>query len=233
MLSIIIPTLNAASSLTATLTACKPIEATIIVSDGGSSDRTSNIAQSMGATVVHSEPGRGTQLKTGAAHAMGEAHAMGAARITCEWLLFLHADSIPTRGWEAHVEAFMNNPENLGRAAVFHLKLDDTSTQARRIEWWVAQRTRLLGLPYGDQGLLISREHYDRLGGYSAIPLMEDVDIIRRIGRRNLYCLPSHITTSAARYQKDGYWKRPLRNLSLLTLYFLGFPPRTLARLYS
>ncbi len=220
-LSIIIPTLNAAHELAITLQACAVEHTEVIVSDGGSTDLTCEIARRWGATVTTGEAGRGTQMSTGAAMA------------SKDWLLFLHADSIPGQGWRASVDEYARNPDNLGRAAVFHLKLDDPARQARRIEWWVEMRTRLLGLPYGDQGLLISRKHYDKLGGFSDIPLMEDVDIIRRIKRANLRCLPSHITTSAARYKKDGYWKRPLRNLSLLTLYFLKVPPRFLVRLYS
>jgi len=221
MLSIVIPTLNAGSGLTATLEACKAVDAEIIISDGGSTDQTSEIAQSMGATLITSSPGRGSQLKYGAQHASGD------------WLLFLHADCIPAQGWDSCVQDFINARGNRYRAGIFHLKLDDPAQQARRIEWWVKRRTKILALPYGDQGLLISRAFYKGLGGYRPIPLMEDVDIIRRIGRSGLCVLPTHITTSARRYQRDGYWKRPVRNLGLLSLYFLGVPPRLLARLYQ
>ena len=221
MLSIVIPTLNAGSSLAVTLEACKAIDAEIIISDGGSTDQTCEIAQSMGCTLNTSSPGRGSQLIHGAQHA------------NRDWLLFIHADSIPAQGWEACVEDFIKARGNRYRAGVFHLKLDDPAQQARRIEWWVERRAKTLALPYGDQGLLISRAYYNGLGGYRSIPLMEDVDIIRRIGRSGLYILPTHITTSARRYQRDGYWQRPARNLGLLGLYFLGVPPKLLARLYQ
>jgi hypothetical protein len=97
----------------------------------------------------------------------------------------------------------------------------------------VALRALIFGLPYGDQGLLIPKRFYDRLGGYAPLPLMEDVDLVRRIGRRRLVMLKSLAVTDAARYVSGGYLVRPLRNLSLLALYFLGVPPKVLARLYA
>ena len=104
---------------------------------------------------------------------------------------------------------------------------------ARRIERWAAWRCRALALPYGDQGLLISRAHYGRLGGFHPLPLMEDVDLVRRIDRNDLVPLEADAITSADRYRRDGWWLRPLRNLTCLSLYFAGVPPRTLRRLYG
>ena len=97
----------------------------------------------------------------------------------------------------------------------------------------VAVRCRLFRLPYGDQGLLISRALYQRLGGFKPVPLMEDVDLVRRVGWRRLTALPSAAVTSAVRYRRDGYLLRPLRNLCCLTLYFLGVPPRAIVKLYG
>jgi hypothetical protein len=88
-------------------------------------------------------------------------------------------------------------------------------------------------LPYGDQGLLISRGLYGRLGGFRPLPLMEDVDLVRRIGWRRLRPLPGAAETSAIRYRRDGYVLRPLRNLCCLTLYFLGVPPRAIEKIYG
>ena len=96
-----------------------------------------------------------------------------------------------------------------------------------------AGRCRRFGLPYGDQGLLISRAHYERLGGFRPLPLMEDVDLVRRIGRNDLVPLEADAITSAARYRRDGWWFRPLRNLTCLSLYFAGLPPQALRRLYG
>jgi len=97
----------------------------------------------------------------------------------------------------------------------------------------VALRAKFFALPYGDQGLLIRRDLYDRLGGFADMPLMEDVDLIRRIGRQRLIYLKSTALTSAARYQAAGYLRRPLRNLFCLSLYFMHVPPRLIARLYG
>ena len=96
----------------------------------------------------------------------------------------------------------------------------------------MCRRCARFGLPYGDQGLLISRRHYDRIGGFRPMPLMEDVDIIRRIGRANMDVLNSRVVTSADRYRRGGWWGRPIRNMFCLGLYFLRVPPRILVRLY-
>jgi rSAM/selenodomain-associated transferase 2 len=223
VLSIVVPTLQAETTLRTTLTSCvdTSLESEVIVVDGGSSDSTLSIARDLGVTVVECSPGRGIQL------------AVGAETATGEWLLFLHADSIPTVGWDKHVGHFMAERSNRFRAAVFDLRLDDGNPQARRLEWLVRWRTRLFALPYGDQGLLINRAFYDGLGGYRPIPVMEDVDLIRRIGRAYLRVLNSHITTSAIKYQQGGYWKRPIRNLGLMCLYRLGVPPSKLAEMYK
>ena len=113
------------------------------------------------------------------------------------------------------------------------MRLDDPDPRARRIERLAAWRARVLGLPYGDQGLLIARPFYESIGGFRPIALMEDVDIVRRIGRRRLVLLDAGAETSAARYRRDGWLLRPLRNLTLLTCYFLGVPPGLLERYYE
>ena len=96
----------------------------------------------------------------------------------------------------------------------------------------VAWRCTTFSLPYGDQGLLIGRRFYHDIGGFAPIPLMEDVDIVRRIGRRRLVVLDVAAVASAERYRRGGYVARPLRNLTCLGLYFLGVPPRLIARIY-
>jgi len=119
------------------------------------------------------------------------------------------------------------------RAAAFRFALDDRGVRPRYLEAIVSMRCALLRLPYGDQGLLIARDHYERLGGFRDMPLMEDVDLVRRIGRRDLCFLRSRAFTSAARYRRGGYFPRMLRNLSCLTLYYMRVPPRYIARLYG
>ncbi len=224
--SVVIPTLNAASSLAATLLALEEgrrsgLVEEVVVVDGGSLDETAQVARAAGARVLENCPGRGRQLAAGAAAAKGA------------WLLFLHADTLLSEGWAAAVQGFMETLGSEGRAAAFCLALDDGDPRARRIERLARWRCRVLGLPYGDQGLLISRRFYEALGGFRPMPLMEDVDLARRIGRGNFVELDAIALTSAARYRAGGWWLRPLRNLAILALYFLGVPPDTLKRLYA
>ncbi len=223
MLSVIIPTLDAAAELAPTFAALAPELSgnEIVVADGGSTDATASIAAAAGVRVIAAPRGRGTQLRAGAAAARGD------------WLLFLHADTRPAPGWRAAVARFIADPANTERAAVFRFALDDDDPRARRIERRVAWRVRTLGLAYGDQGLLIARGFYRALGGFPAIPLMEDVALVRRIGKRRLAVLDHPALTSAVRYRRDGWRLRSARNVALLSLYFLGVPPRWLARLYG
>ncbi len=219
-LSVVIPTFNAQASLASVLDALGPVFEIIVV-DGGSGDGTAEIAGSYGVLWHESERGRGTQLKRGGAVARGD------------WLLFLHADTVLAEGWRSAVAAFMANHAHTAEAAVFQFSLDDASPQARRLEAMVAWRTRWLGLPYGDQGLLIHRTFYEALGGYRDIPLMEDVALIRAVGRRRLVVLDVAATTSAKRYRADGWLRRSARNLLCLSLYFCGVPPRIIVRIYA
>lgn len=222
MPSVIIPTLNAEATLARTLDALAParrdgfVEEVIVV-DGGSLDETAGIAREAGALVIESPPGRGRQLARGAAAARGE------------WLMFLHADTRPGPGWAAAAAAHMASPD---RAGVFRLRFDDSRAAARRLERIVAWRTRVLGLPYGDQGLLISRALHDSLGGFRPLDLMEDVAMARAIGRASIDLLAAEMITSPTRYRR-GYLARSARNLVCLALYFAGVPPGCLRRLYG
>ena len=110
---------------------------------------------------------------------------------------------------------------------------DSGGRRARQIERFVAWRSRRLGLPYGDQGLLIHRSLYDAVGGFKPVPLLEDVAIVREIGRRRLVLLEPAAVTSAVRFEADGYALRSVRNFLVLALYFAGVPPSTLRRLYG
>jgi rSAM/selenodomain-associated transferase 2 len=196
-----------------------PLE--IVVADGGSVDDTPAVAAAAGAKLVAGARGRGSQL------------SVGAAAATREWLLFLHADCTPEPGWAEAVAVFIARPRAAERAGYFDLALDDHAAAARRLERVVAWRCRILALPYGDQGLLISRALYDAVGGFAPLPLMEDVDLARRLGRRRLARIDARCVASARRYRREGYWRRPLRNLLCLSLYFAGMPPERIARLYG
>mgnify|MGYP003626057343 CR=1 FL=1 len=224
-LGIVVPALNAAAGIADTLAALRPgiagLTADTVVVDGGSTDATVVLAQLAGVRVVSAPRGRGSQL------------AAGAAAVAGDWLLFVHADTVPGAGWDRAVAAFAADPANAGRAGYFRFALDDAAPQARRLERCVAWRCRTLGLPYGDQGLLVSRARYDAVGGYRPLPLMEDVDLVRRLGRRSLAGLPVPAVTAADRFRRAGYRRRSLRNLACLALYFAGVPPRAIARLYG
>ncbi|MBM3523289.1 MAG: glycosyltransferase [Alphaproteobacteria bacterium] len=221
-LAVVIPTLNVENSLPRTVKALSLAlrMPAIIVADGGSTDGTLAVAGSLGARVVQAARGRGTQLRAGAE----------AALIRSDWILFLHADTILEPDWLVAVEHHVRDRPD--RAGYFGFALDDPAPAARRIERLVRWRCALLALPYGDQGLLISKTLYEAVGGFRSLPLMEDVDLIRRLGRRRVAPLGAVATTSAARYRRGGWWARPMKNLAILMLWFCGVAPATLARLY-
>jgi len=224
MITVIIPTLNAARHLPATFlsifdAAVDGFVSEVIVSDGGSEDKTRAIADDAGATVIAGERGRGQQLRAGAEAAKKP------------WLLFLHADTALEKGWAGEVQAFMKKGEDA--AAAFRFRFADSGFKPRLLESAVALRCKLFALPYGDQGLLISRKLYNAVGGFAPIPLMEDVDFAHRLGRRRIVMLKTAAVTSAERFRRDGYFRRSLSNLSCLMSYYRGVPPERLAERYG
>ncbi|MEO1293013.1 MAG: TIGR04283 family arsenosugar biosynthesis glycosyltransferase [Pseudomonadota bacterium] len=221
-LSVIIPTLNAADRMADTLAplvsgASEGLVRELVVSDGGSSDDIAEIAEGVGAQFVSGAASRGGQLRRGAEVARGD------------WLLFLHADTVLPPGWR---EAVQRHIESDARAAVFRLRFDHGGMPATWVAGWANWRTRLFALPYGDQALLISRRHYDRVGGFGDLPIMEDVDLARRIGRRHLVLLPETVTTSAEKYQRDGWMRRGAKNWRCLLMYAAGVPPERIVEKY-
>jgi rSAM/selenodomain-associated transferase 2 len=216
-ISVVIPALNVAATLAATLAALSPV-ADVVVADGGSTDATVLLARNAGARVVSGPKGRGQQL------------AAGIAAATQEWLLLLHADTRLEPEWRAQAGSHMAIDKN--KAAYFRLVLDSGDPRARRLERLVAWRCRLLALPYGDQGLLVHRDTLRRAGGMRSLPLMEDVDLIRRLGRQRLVGLTAGAVTSAERWERDGWYPRSCRNLLCLSLWFLGVPASRIARIY-
>jgi rSAM/selenodomain-associated transferase 2 len=221
-LSIVIPTLDPGERLTVCLDAVSswPEALDIVIADGGSRDGTIGRAAARGARVVSTSRGRGVQLRHGADAAVGA------------WLLFLHADTVLAPGWVEAVRAFIGDPKHSSDIAAFAFALDDPAPAARRLERIVAWRCRHFALPYGDQGLLIARPFYDRIGGFRPLPIMEDVDIMRRVPGGRLHILPVKAVTSADRYRAGGYWLRPLRNLTCQALWRLGVPAPWIARAY-
>lgn len=219
-ISIVIPTLNAAAELGPCLEALtEGLQAglirELIVSDGGSGDGTQALAEAAGALLVSGPPGRGAQLARGVAAAGGE------------WLLILHADTRLAPGWSGAVSAHLAGPE---RAGWFRLRFRGGGVPGRIVAGWANLRSRF-GLPYGDQGLLVPAALLARVGGYPALPLMEDVALARRL-RGRLAPLASVAETSAARYLAEGWLRRGARNLWLLARYLAGADPVRLAREY-
>jgi rSAM/selenodomain-associated transferase 2 len=220
-LSVVMPTLNAEAGLRRSLPAlAEGLEAGLIrelvISDGGSDDATVTVAEAAGAVLVEGAASRGGQLRRGARVAQGD------------WLLFLHADSVLSPGWTSVVKDHIAAGQG---AAAFRLAFDANGLAPRLVAVWANLRSRIFGLPYGDQGLLIARAEYDAVSGYPDIPLMEDVAMAQAL-RRRIMILPCVVTTSAERYRRDGWLRRGGRNLLLLLRYLAGARPETLARRY-
>lgn len=217
-ISVIIPTLNEESNIGRSIKRLGQADIhEIIVSDGDSDDRTAEIAESCGATLVRSERGRGRQLNAGAAAASGDA------------LLFLHADtSLPPR-FEAHVRAILGKP---GVAAgAFGLRIDGARRAYRLIEKSVSWRSRVLGMPYGDQGLFLWTETFRRVGGFKEFPAMEDFELVRRLRRLGRVEIAAcEVVTDARRWSRGGIWRTTLLNNACVAAYLLGVSPDRIAR---
>jgi rSAM/selenodomain-associated transferase 2 len=219
-LSVVIPVLNAERALPACLAALmEGLEAGVIrelvISDGGSTDTSLQIADEVGAIVVSGPPSRGGQLRRGVAASQGE------------WVLLLHADTVLDSGWSEVVLTHMQT----GRAGYFRLGFRARGWAARWVAGWANLRSRRFGLPYGDQGLVLTRTMLDSVGGVPEIPLMEDVALARAL-RGQLTELPLIARTSAERYESEGWFRRGRRNLWTLCRYLCGSDPERLAQDY-
>ncbi|MEE3101038.1 MAG: TIGR04283 family arsenosugar biosynthesis glycosyltransferase [Pseudomonadota bacterium] len=221
-LSIVIPTLNASGEIGPCLGALaealtEGLIREVILTDGGSSDGIELVADAAGAVRVTGPKGRGGQLARGAEAAQGD------------WLLFLHADTVLSRGWSEAVRRHMREAPDA--AGWFRLEFDAAGPAPATVAAWANFRARRMGLPYGDQGLLVAARVYRRAGGFDPIPLMEDVAVVRR--RADLREIDANAVTSARRSRRDGWLRRGWRNLSTLALWRLGMSPERLARRYE
>jgi rSAM/selenodomain-associated transferase 2 len=221
-LSIIIPTLNEADSIGATLEATARVvgRVEVIVVDGGSADRTVEIAHRCGARVITCERGRGLQMHRGACVAQGEV------------LLFLHADTTaPPDAAERIIEALAREREAVG--GNFHIRFDGEKRAARFLTWLYPQLRRL-GLCYGDSGIFVRAGVYEQIGGFQPFPIFEDLDFARRLKRRGrMIHLPTSVITSSRRFEGRSFALTFARWAFLQGLYWAGVHPRVLNTLYA
>jgi len=222
-ISVIIPTLNAADQIGPCLGAVADaltagLLREVILTDGGSSDMIEDVADAVGARLIRGTRGRGQQMARGAEAAKGS------------WLLFVHADTVLRHGWVEAVQRHMATAPD--HAGWFRLRFDEDTAPARAVACWANFRSSVLGLPYGDQALLVPAQLYRKVGGHPQIPLMEDVALARAL-RGHLRPLAAEAVTSAARYRRDGWLKRGARNLSTLVLWRMGVAPEKLVKRYE
>ena len=220
-ISVVIPVLNEEKSIGSALTALQPLMPDeLIVIDGGSSDRSREICESLGVTVISAPPGRGRQMNHGARLAAGDI------------LLFLHADTrLPPSAFD-DVRSALRNPAYVGGR--FDLKLDDRRWMLRVIGAMISLRSRLTKVATGDQAIFVRRDVFNQIGGYPEIPLMEDVTFSRAMKRvGNVACLRSRVITSARRWQTEGIWRTILKMWILKSLYLFGVGPARLKRYYG
>lgn len=192
----------------------------IIVVDGDGLGGTVGCIEDDGVITVISEAGRGKQMNAGAAVASGEV------------LLFLHADTRLGAGAFSSMWESIGDGEFVGGA--FELGFDSSRFVYRTIAYWGNLRNRLMKTPFGDQGIFIRKDYFEKIGGYRDIALMEDVDLMRRIKRAGgkIRILPERISTSVRRFEKIGPLRGMLRNGAILTMYYIGVGPDKLAKFY-
>ncbi len=221
LISVIIPTLDEADNIGPLLEdvfRARGVE--VIVVDGGSRDQTVEVARDMGAQVLTGgSPGRALQMNRGAAAAGGGL------------LFFLHADSRLPKGFDDLIRRALAVDD--AAAGAFRLHIDAPGAKLRFVEFWANLRSRALGMPYGDQGLVIGSDHFKHLGGFPILPIMEDFEMVRRLrARGRIVILPAAIRTSARRWLNLGVGRTTLINQAIVLAYLVGVPPQRLARLY-
>jgi rSAM/selenodomain-associated transferase 2/rSAM/selenodomain-associated transferase 1 len=219
-ISIIIPTLNEAADLPATLASTQDAaDVEVIVIDGGSGDKTADVARSWGAEVFSSAPGRARQMN------------FGAARATGELFLFLHGDTRLPVGFDRYVRKILAQPGVV--AGAFRLRVDGDLPGLRIMERLVNARSRRLQFPYGDQAIFLGASLFREIGGFPDMPIMEDFELVRRLRRRGrIVIAPVPVLTSARRWENLGIVRTTVINYAIPLAYYLGAPPSQLARWY-
>lgn len=229
-LSIIIPTLNEESFLEKNLASLKPNLTSvfeIIVADGGSKDKTVEVARRFTDRICISDKGRGHQMNAGAMISTGE------------WFLFLHADSVISYSGMLRMLEIMDlelltpNSESRIAGGAFRLTIDSKKISYKVISSFANMRSRILNIAYGDQGIFVRRDIFYTIGGYSDIPIMEDVDFVKRLKENGKFIiLNESVVTSSRRWDREGILYTTMRNWILILLYLIGISPNRLKGWY-
>lgn len=220
-LSIIVPTLNEAARLAATLAPLQAMRARgveVIVADGGSKDDTKSIAKRFADRVIDAPRGRARQMNAGAAAASGDT------------FLFLHADTVLPADADRHIATALDHEAHWGR---FDVAISGGHWMFPVIAWFINRRSRLTGIATGDQGLFFARRTFEDMGNFPDQPLMEDVEFCKRARRVGApACLKVRVQTSGRRWEKHGVFKTIVLMWVLRARYFLGEAPESLHRAY-
>lgn len=222
-LSVIVPMLNEASGLPRLLGQLLPLQAAghqVLLVDGGSDDGSPQLARQAGLTVIESPRGRARQMNAGAALANNEV------------LLFLHADTaLPADSGRLVTSALQNSQQVWGR---FDVKIDGRPWMLRVVAFMINLRSRLSGIATGDQAMFVRRDVFQQLAGFADLPLMEDVELSRRLRQISRpLCLRQRVTTSGRRWETRGVWKTIFLMWRLRYAYWRGVPASELAKAYS
>ncbi|MBI3354076.1 MAG: TIGR04283 family arsenosugar biosynthesis glycosyltransferase [Nitrospirae bacterium] len=226
MVSIIIPVLNEEKNIAKALNNISQLKGgkEIIIVDGGSIDNTVSIVNSVGAynytpLLLSSQKGRGCQMNRGAEIAKGET------------LLFLHADTILLEDGLIKIQEALKDPEIIGGR--FDVKFDDGRLVFKLIAFLMNWRSRLTGISTGDQAIFIRKDIFKKICGYPEAPLMEDIELSKRMKRAgSLACLKNMVITSARKWKEEGIVRTIILMWSLRLLYFFRVSPEALSRIY-
>jgi len=219
-ISIIVPTFNEADNIVATLLPLQALRQQgheIIVADGGSDDATIELARPLADQIINAARGRARQMNAGAQQASGDV------------LLFLHADTLLPNNAVELIQHCLQTKQ-WGR---FDVHLTGRQALLRVVEFMMNWRSRLSGIATGDQAIFVKRALFDDIGGYADIPLMEDIDLSKRLKHQgHPACIKTPLTTSSRRWEQHGIFKTILLMWRLRLAYFFGAKPEQLARLY-
>jgi rSAM/selenodomain-associated transferase 2 len=220
-LSIVVPVLNEAAGIAATLRALAPLRARgheLIVADGGSSDGSPERCAGLADAVISAQRGRARQMNAGAARAHGEV------------LLFLHADTQLPLAADAAIARALQAGADWGR---FDVHIDGRSAMLPIVATLMNARSRLSGIATGDQAIFVRRAVFESIGGFPDQPLMEDIELSRRLRARSRpVCLRERVVTSGRRWDSRGAWRTIVLMWTLRLRYWLGASPEVLARAY-